>query len=58
MIRLKKLSLIVLTSILISLTISTVATAAEEPWDWYSPNSGGDEWLFFGLGLTACLVFF
>jgi hypothetical protein len=58
MIRLQKFSLIVLISILISLTVSTVATAAEDPWDWYGQNSSGEEWLFFGLGLTACLIFF
>jgi len=58
MIKLKKLSIIVLTSIIISLTISTVATAADDPWDWYSPTSGGDEWFFFGLGLFVCLVLF
>jgi RNA polymerase subunit RPABC4/transcription elongation factor Spt4 len=58
MIKLKKLSLIVLTGIIISLTISIVATAVEEPWNWYSSTSGGGEWFFFGLGLTVCLVFF
>ena len=58
MIKIKKLSIIVLTSIIMSLTISTVAAAAEESWDWYNSTFGGNEWFFFGLGLTACLVIF
>lgn len=47
----KKLSIIVLTCIIMSLTISTVASAADDPWDWTSPT------YFFGLGLAICLLF-
>jgi H+/Cl- antiporter ClcA len=58
MVKLKNISIIVLTCIIISLTLPTVTAAEDDPWDWYSDYYGGTEWAFFGIGLTMCLIFF
>jgi hypothetical protein len=54
----KKIPIIVLTIIVISLTLPTVTAAEDNPWDWYNNFYGGSEWVFFGLGLTMCLIVF
>ena len=58
MIKLKKISIMILTIIIISLTLPTVTAAEDDPWDWYNTFYGGNEWAFFGLGLTMCLIIF
>ena len=42
---------IVLIGILVRLAISTIASAADNPWDEYNPQAG---WAFMGLGLAVC----
>jgi len=58
MIKLNKISIMVLTIIIISLTLPTVTAAEDDPWDWYSDYYGGEEWAFFGLSLVMCLIIF
>jgi len=58
MIKLKKISIMILTIIIISLILPTVKAAEDDPWDWYNTFYGGNEWAFFGIGLTMCLIIF
>ena len=52
----KKLSIIALTFILMSVAISTAASAYEDPWTWDDTTTDEDVGLLFGLGLAVCLI--
>jgi hypothetical protein len=53
--KIKKLSIIAIACILLSLAISTVATATN-PWDLGDTTTDEEAAVLFGLGLTVCLI--
>ena len=48
----KKLTIVALACVLLSLAISAVASAQDFTW-----QSSGEAWAFYGLGLVACAIF-
>ena len=56
--KLKKLSIIALTCVLMSLAISTLATATDPyDWDWSDTTADEEAAALFGLSMIACGIF-